>query len=246
MGSVGNVGGLPTPGVVNGSSSSSSADTAGAGASAVLAIAAMCEAGSEHPIGRAMVDAAAAAAAVATSAASLQPASTQGSPVEGQNSVATTQAASSVAAASSAVVVSDFVSEPGRGVACQHPLGRVCVGTRAWAESNGAAAKIVVGARIAGNSDCAGAGAGAGRRGSSLAAADRVMRQLEADGKTAVIVTLDGEAVGVVAVADTDKEVSFFFFAMLLYCPLVYVSMLYLRNLTIIIAAAAALRVGYS
>lgn len=30
---------------------------------------------------------------------------------------------------------------------------------------------------------------------------------LEEEGKTAVIVTVDGEAVGVVAVADTDKEV---------------------------------------
>ena len=32
---------------------------------------------------------------------------------------------------------------------------------------------------------------------------------LEEEGKTAVMVTVDGEAVGVVAVADTDKEASF-------------------------------------
>lgn len=47
---------------------------------------------------------------------------------------------------------------------------------------------------------------------SSLAAADGFMRQLENDGKTAVIVTVEGEAVGVIAVADVDKEVGYFFF----------------------------------
>lgn len=42
---------------------------------------------------------------------------------------------------------------------------------------------------------------------SALASADVIMRRLENDGKTAVIVSVEGAAVGVIAVADTDKEV---------------------------------------
>lgn len=40
------------------------------------------------------------------------------------------------------------------------------------------------------------------------------MRQLENDGKTAVVVTVEGEAVGVIAVADVDKEVGVHFFSL--------------------------------
>lgn len=95
-----------------------------------------------------------------------------------------------------AALVTDFVSEPGCGVSCGHPLGRVCVGTRSWAESDG-------GRRRRGKKVAAGADQGS----ASLEAADAVMRRLEMEGKTSVIVTVDGEAVGVIAVADTDKEV---------------------------------------
>ena len=60
--------------------------------------------------------------------------------------------------------VTEFVSEPGCGVACQHPLGRVCVGTRAWAESNGGKRNKVV--RVSKG----------GEERDSLEAADAIMR----------------------------------------------------------------------
>ncbi|CAM9391233.1 unnamed protein product, partial [Scytosiphon promiscuus] len=131
---------------------------------------------SEHPVGRAMT----------------------GTVVHAeQDSRVNGLAASGAAGAGGAEATSGFVSEPGRGVACQHPMGRVCVGTRSWAESNGGKrTKVVI---VSG-------GGGSGDGGDSLETADRIMRDLEEQGKTAVVVTVDGEAVGVVAVADTDKE----------------------------------------
>lgn len=147
--------------------------TLSAPALAVLALAAACEAGSEHPVGRAVIEAAEACCSVAL-----------GSGTE------------------DGLKTADFVSEPGRGVACEHSLGRICVGNRVWAESDGGRRKWVAGVRGNRSSDGVG-GAGV----DTLGEADRVMRGLEEAGKTAVIVTLGGEAVGVVAVADADKKV---------------------------------------
>lgn len=146
---------------------------------AVLAIAATCEAWSEHPIGRAMVDAHHAAAAAssagiatapldATTCESAHQSSSQNQssastfavdancsesaqsrmPNSGQVSDKDARGSGSVVSVCAAVV-SEFESEPGRGVACQHrSLGRVCVGTRAWAESNGGKRKYVAGVRV--------------------------------------------------------------------------------------------------
>lgn len=232
-------------------STAMAAIAAAAASAAVLDIAAACESGSEHPVGRAMVDAA--AVAERTYAAATAAAAVVGERIAGggtarrpferrdqaesgsecpssedsnsdsfglfESATAGATKTKDVALASSSngarkrrlsktepqpmgtvpendahaapgSAVTDFVSEPGRGVACQHPLGRVCVGTRAWGETNGGRRKAVEGQGDA-----------------TMTQADAVMRELEEAGKTAVMVTLDGEAVGVVAVADTDKEV---------------------------------------
>lgn len=153
--------------------SSREAFTLSAPASAVLSLAAACEAGSEHPVGRAVIEAAEACCSFALGSGT-----------------------------GDGMKTTDFVSEPGRGVACEHPLGRVCVGNRVWAESDGGRRKWVAGVRGNRSSDGVG-GAGV----DTLGEADGVMRGLEEAGKTAVIVTLGGEAVGVVAVADADKKV---------------------------------------
>ena len=146
-----------------------------AAAFAVLAVAAACEAGSEHPVGRAIIQAAEAFVA-----------------------------SSGTGAGAAGVKTTDFVSEPGRGVACEHPLGRVCVGNRTWAETDGGRRKWM--AEIGGRGIRGGPEADGGLV-DTLGKADGVMRGLEEAGKTAVIVTLDGEAVGVIAVADADKQV---------------------------------------
>lgn len=142
-------------------------------ASVVLSLAAACESGSEHPVGRAVIEAAEACCSVVLGSGT-----------------------------GDGMKTTDFVSEPGRGVACEHPLGRVCVGNRVWAESDGGRRKWIAGVRGNRSSDGVG-GVGV----DTLGEADGVMRGLEEAGKTAVIVTLGGEAVGVVAVADADKKV---------------------------------------
>ncbi|CAN0357323.1 unnamed protein product, partial [Ectocarpus sp. 6 AP-2014] len=184
-----------------------SAAAAAAGAAtataAVLALAAACEAYSEHPVGRAIVDAAAedTGCDVAGMTKEQQP---PPPPQQQQHQHQHQQQRyrqplsplpETRTSWTATAVTTDFVSEPGCGVACQHPVGRVCVGTRGWAESNGRKpGKVVL---VVGNGD--------GKK-ESLEEADRIMKGLEEEGKTAVIVTVDGEAVGVVAVADTDKE----------------------------------------
>ena len=184
----------PGPDAGAADSASSPAAAAAAAAAAVLALAAACEAYSEHPVGRAMVDAAAAAAeesaaAAAAVAAAAAAAASSKNKSEGDNTTTQQQQhgrqhqplstlpevgtglengvsfnGTGAGAGAGADGVTEFVSEPGCGVACQHPLGRVCVGTRAWAESNGGKRNKVV--RVSKG----------GEERDSLEAADAIMR----------------------------------------------------------------------
>lgn len=176
---------------------------------AVLAIAAVCESGSEHPIGRSIVDASHSNSTVEITDACDEPsAAGMGDDAPRQLDLGRNLSQESASSAKpGGIVAPGFVSEPGLGVACRHPLGRVCVGTWSWAASNGKRRKVVE--------------RGTTRKMTSLwtpewshRVADDIMKKLEAQGKTAVLVALDGEAVGVIAVADTVKEVkltTFFF-----------------------------------
>ncbi|CAN0043760.1 unnamed protein product, partial [Phaeothamnion confervicola] len=75
--------------------------------------------------------------------------------------------------------IDDFEAAPGMGVAGQHPRGWVLVGNRAWMGACGVAV---------------------------AADAELVMVAMELEGKTAMLVALDGSVVGVLGVADQPKS----------------------------------------
>lgn len=162
--------GLARPTTANGTTTtteaSASLSSSTATSAAVLALAAACEAYSEHPVGRAMVEAATADAAARRTADENRKEQQQQQQQQRSHQRMSTlleTGAEHGSGGGGADGIADFVSEPGRGVACQHPLGRVCVGTRSWAESNGGKrSKVVI---------VSGSGGG-----DSLDAADKIMR----------------------------------------------------------------------
>ncbi|CAM9677983.1 unnamed protein product [Chrysoparadoxa australica] len=121
----------------------------------VLALAAACEANSEHPLGMLTMR------SVSCTTAQSKPYQTphRTSPPRMQP-------------------ITDFSSSTGKGVMGQHRLGQVLVGNRRWVTENGLTISPSV---------------------------DETMRSLEEEGKTAILVGLGKQVVGVLAVADQVK-----------------------------------------